>query len=239
MGMMIWVAVGCSQGHSPAPSASVLVRVGHRSLTTQAFDQIFELETSAYAIDDLENPDTLRRLKERVMGQVIEELTVENAADDLGIRISDKELNAQVARVRADYPDSTFDEMLLESAIPFDAWRDRLRARMRIARTVDKVVADAIRVTPEDIATYYRDHLAGKIPDPGSAQVDARVLREVRSAKKEEAYAKWLAEARKRYPATVEPKAWALEIGAEPRASRNPERPARQSRVGSEPEAAD
>jgi hypothetical protein len=89
-----------------------------------------------------------------------EELVIDRRAGELGIQLDDAELEAAIQEIKKDYPEDEFEQMLLESAIPFSLWKDRLRVRLLMEKVVDRELVQPVEITTQDIEDYYSAHEA-------------------------------------------------------------------------------
>jgi len=101
----------------------------------------------------------------RLLNQMTIELIVLERAKVLGIEISDAEVEQAVAEIKSDYPEGVFEETLLEFAVSFKTWVDRLRTRLIMEKVIDKELKDQIVITPEDVASYYEQNYKDQKPD--------------------------------------------------------------------------
>ena len=208
--LVMMAAAGCSDGGDSA-DRGFLIRVGGRQLSVAAFNRVFEISKTAYSHNDLRDPAVNRDIKLRLLNQLVEELILIDKAQELGIAVSDAELSAAVDKITAAYPDGVFDEMLMESAVSFEDWQERLRIRLLTRKVIDKVIASEIVITPEDIQAYLEAHRQDWPEAETSEAIDkinAIVLRRLRESKTEQAYAAWVRDQRKRIPVEINAVQW-------------------------------
>ena len=89
--------------------------------------------------------DLIRRLRDQAAASVAGELVLEAAADQLGIQVSDEEVD-QAFRDRFEEPDK-----VIEQAREAGAY-DTERESMRLARALDRIAGEVERVAPEQAA---------------------------------------------------------------------------------------
>ncbi len=210
LGLCLLLVMGCTDG-GESVNRRFLIRVGDRQLSVSDFNRIFEISKTAYAHNDLQDPELLRDLKLRLLNQLLEELMLMEKAEDAGISVSDVELQAAVAQVTADYPKGVFEETLLETAISLEDWQERLRIRLLTRKVIDTVIAKNVVITPEDIQGYLKDHKADWPEGKSLEAVDeanAALLRRLRELKTERAYAAWMREQKNHYPVEIDALQW-------------------------------
>jgi trigger factor len=89
--------------------------------------------------------DLIRRLRDQAAASVAGELVLEAAADQLGIQVSDEEVD-QAFRDRFDEPDK-----IIEQAREAGAY-DTERESMRLSRALDRIAGEVERIEPEQAA---------------------------------------------------------------------------------------
>ena len=173
--------------------------------------RIFEISKTAYSHNDLRDPEVSRDIKLRLLNQLLEEMILQEKADEVGITVSDDELQAAVKQIEADYPEGEFEEMLLESAVSFEDWKERLRIRLLTRKVIDTLIASEVVITPEDIQDYvngHRQELPKAETNEDSDQIDAMILRRLRESKTERLYAAWINKQRSKIPVEINAIQW-------------------------------
>lgn len=208
--LALCMAMGCAANRD-ADDTRFLIRVGDRELSAAAFQQIFEISKTAYSHNDLRDPAVNRDIKLRLLNQMVEELILLETAEAKGITISSEALSAAVDHIKQDYPAGVFDEMLMEAAVSFEDWRERLRVRMLTRRVIDTVIAENIVISPEDIKAYFNAHKADWPQAETTEEIDrinAAILNRLRESKTENAYVAWMNEQRSRMPIEINAVQW-------------------------------
>lgn len=192
-----------------------LIRVGRQVVTVQDFDKAFELVEPAYDTDLYENPSELQEARVRLLNEMTEEMLILERAEELAIAVSDEELQAGIDAIKADYPSGSFDEVLLEAAVPYDVWKQRLKVRLLLEKVIAAELQDQMAVTPGDVRTYYERQM--KIAGSGDA-AEARlpsepvdheaIVRDLRRQKAEAAYGKWIEGLKAKYPVEINAAVW-------------------------------
>jgi parvulin-like peptidyl-prolyl isomerase len=206
-------AAGCTNSGTPE-EGGFLIRVGEKELMPAEFKRIFEINKTAYAHNDLRDPELLRDIKLRLLNQLLEEMILVEKAGEMGIRVSDAELDAAVADVLQDYPDGVFEDLLMEAAVSFEDWKERLRVRLVTRKVIQAVVAPGIVITPEDIESYYRANYQDRQDsDVTDEALNATIVRQLKKAKQEAAYVEWMKVQRSQYPVEINTAQWERIMG--------------------------
>ena len=217
--MIIYILTGCgdygSDLHS-APSDNYLIRVGDRVATIGDFNRAFEIIRTAYSHKALQEPDSCRGAKLRLLSQLIEEMIILERAKELNVEISDSEVDEAVARMKGDYDDNAFEQILLEHAVSYNLWEKELGKRLLIEKVVERELKEHVVITPEDISNYYEKHynggggpsaLSGGTDNP-DGDLNRIIVKQLRRKKAEEAYKPWIENLRKKYLIEINKKEW-------------------------------
>jgi len=193
LGSLFWS--GCMEAPTE-PVDAYLVKVGGSTLTVSEFNEVFEISKTAYSHSDTMDPKLVADIKLRLLNQLIEEMILLEKAGAAGIAVSDAELEREVQKIKADYPEGIFEEMLLEAAVSFESWKKRLKMQLIARKFIQSELEAKITITAQEVARYYAQQFpADTRPDPDSRQPefsDAMILRMLKNQKVQAAYAKWM-----------------------------------------------
>jgi hypothetical protein len=202
---------GCTNS-GPNPDAQPLIRVRDHVLTVSEFNQAFEISKTAYSYNLRDEPDEYRSAQLRLLNDLTVEMIIRERAADLGLTVSDEELAKAVADIKKDYPGDTFEKTLLEYAIPYEIWEDRLRSRLLIEKVIDHELKDQIVITSEDIAQYYEKNYKDKESDKDSEMnmedINKMIIAQLRREKMEKAYQAWISKLKQQYPVEISGIQW-------------------------------
>jgi hypothetical protein len=204
---------GCSRSNSKNED-TYLIRVGDQVVTVMDFNRAFEIAQTAYPHNVMQNPADYRNAQIRLLNQMTEEMLLLEKARELGIQISEEEVEQTVAQIKADYPDDQFEQTLLEYAVSYDAWRKGIKTRLLLEKLVEKELKDRIVITPDEIARYYKENYGrSRFPvESEEAEVnkdlDEMIIEQLRREKKESVYRDWLEEIQKNYTIDINQEQW-------------------------------
>jgi len=202
---------GCTET-ATEPVDAYLVKVGNTTLTVSEFNEVFEISKSAYSHSDIMDPKVVADIKLRLLNQMIEEMILLEKADAIGISISDRELEKEVQKIKADYPDDVFEDMLLEGAVSFEAWKKRLKTQLIARRFIQAELESKIAITSEEVAQYYAKHFPdntkGRSDGKEQGITDEMVLRMLKSEKVQASYAEWMKKNRRNVTIDINPQQW-------------------------------
>ncbi|MFO7963489.1 MAG: SurA N-terminal domain-containing protein [Desulfobacterales bacterium] len=179
----------------------VLIRVDERSVTMSDFKAALEIAKAAYSISALKNREFQKSIVGDVLGQLVDELVLMNRAQELGLTVSEKELDDAVREIQADYPGDTFSRTLIEESIPFHLWREGLKKRLLLEKVIKVDLEEHITVTPEDIEDFFIQKKEGR---EGLHESSKAVLHRLKREKAQVAYTAWIEDLRNRYTIVID-----------------------------------
>ncbi|MFZ5563452.1 MAG: SurA N-terminal domain-containing protein [Thermodesulfobacteriota bacterium] len=199
---------GCG-GSSQRTGGDFLVRIDQLVVTEADFNNTLEIVKSAYSYEALQDPEVLAKIKARLLKQLTEELILARRAQEIGITVSDEELNKAVSNVTEDYPEGAFEQSLLENAIPFDTWKMRLKTGLLTEKVIERELLEKVVISPEEAAAYYQKYQPEEentSSNTTAANVD--LLKRLRREKAQEAYVDWIKELQQRYDIELNQPLW-------------------------------
>lgn len=207
--LLLCVVLLCGCGRKNAGD-DVLLQVGGQFVRLAEFQRDVEAAAEeAFPGEHKPNPDSLNDLRVRVLNQLTEELIICEYAGGLGLEVTEAELDKAVQAIKADYPDQTFEETLLENAVSFQVWRQKLARRLLVEKVIAKELVDRVEITTEDVAEYYKTHYAqGPPADQSEKDLNVKIITHLRQQKAEKMYQGWIDGLRKSYPVSVNQKQW-------------------------------
>jgi hypothetical protein len=202
---------GCSQ-RGADNGDEYLIRIGERVVTVADFNRAFEIAKSAYTHNSLQNSEDTKDAQARLLNQMAEELVLRQRAGELGVAVSEEELQRAVEEVRDDFPDGVFDQTLLEYAVSYQSWKDALKTRLLMEKLVRSELADETAVKPDEVVKFYKENYNSGTMQPADTRspvaVEEIIVKQLRRVKIEKAYRSWIEGLRKRYPVEINADQW-------------------------------
>jgi len=203
--------IGCS-GHDTSTGDEYLIRIGERVVTVADFNRAFEIAKTAYTHNSLQNPEDTNDAQLRLLNQMTEELVLLQRAGELGIDVSDEELEKAIEKIRADFPDDAFEQTLLEYAVSYKSWKSGLKTRLLMEKLVQQELKDETVIQPDEVAKFYEENYNNDATQSGDtrnpAAVEEIIVKQLRRVKIENAYRKWIETLRKRYTIDINKDQW-------------------------------
>jgi len=209
---ILWVGytlAGCSDSEHNQKD-EYFIKVGDRTITVADFNKAFEIAKNAYPHNRIQRPDVIREVRLRLIQQMTEEMILLERAEELGITITDSQVEKALRDIKRDYPDNVFQEILLEYAIPYQSWKEGLKTRLLMERVITQELGDKIEITHDDISKYYEEHFKDDNTSPDvkdvSKDINNIIIKILRKEKMEKAYASWMEKLKNKYAVEINKK---------------------------------
>lgn len=203
--------IGCTRSKSEDQD-EYLIRVGDNVVTVLDFNKAFEIAKTAYSHNMMQDPAAFREAQLRLLNQMTEELILLERAKELNISVSDQEVDKTIAKIKNDYPDDVFEQVLLEYAVSYQSWKKGLQTRLLMEKLVEQELKDQIVITAEDIEKYYEQNYKGDGLQTEFAEkskdINEKIIKHLRRKKTEKAYKKWIERIQKRYKIEINKEQW-------------------------------
>jgi hypothetical protein len=203
--------VGCT-GSKSEDQDEYLIRVGDNVVTVLDFNKAFEIAKTAYSHNMMQDPAAFREAQLRLLNQMTEELILFERAKELNISVSEQEVDKTIAKIKSDYPDDVFEQVLLEYAVSYQSWKKGLQTRLLMEKLVVQELKDQIVITAEDIEKYYEQNYKGDGLQTEFAEkskdINEKIINHLRRKKTEKAYKTWLERIQKRYNIEINKEQW-------------------------------
>jgi len=197
----------------------ILIRVADRTMTVFEFNNAFEITKIAYENDIKEQPEEIQKARIRLLNQLTVEMILLERAEELRISVAEAELEQAVSAIKSDYPEGEFEKTLLEFAVSYDSWKDRLRNRLIMEKVIEEELKNRITITAEDISDYYQKNYQGRQAESGTGQssedINEAIVKQLRRQKAEDAYNTWLATLKAQYEIEVNRVQWEKITGSQ------------------------
>ena len=203
--------LGCGDKDSSLPN-EVLIRVENRVVTVLDFNEAFEISKIAFAGNTSEQTEDLRAAQFRLLNELILEMILLERAHEVGINVTDIELEKAVAAIKSDYPEGEFEKTLLEFAVSFETWKNRLETRLIMEKVIEKELENQITITPEDISEHYKKNFQGQKHEtespPAAGDINEIIVKQLRREKAEKGYKAWIEALKTKYEIEINREQW-------------------------------
>lgn len=208
----LWVGyalAGCSDVKQKQTD-EYFIKLKDRIITVADFNKAFEIAKNAYPQNRIQQPEVAREARLRLIQQMTEEIILLERAEELGIKMTDSQVEKAIRDIKRDYPDNVFQEILLEYAIPYQYWKEGLKTRLIMEKVIAQELGDKIKITHDDISQYYEEHLEDDITSTDmkamSKDINNIIIKILRKEKMEKAYASWIKNLKNKYAVEINKK---------------------------------
>ncbi len=218
IGPLSFLFIGCGDNGSGLGN-EVLVRVGDRVVTVLDFNEAFEISKIGFGPSMSDASEDLQEAQLRLLNELILEMVLLERADETGISVTEDDLEKAVAAIKSDYPSGEFEETLLEFAVSYETWQNRLKTRLIMEKVIEKELENRIVISPEDIAEYYQKNFQGKTGEseslPAAGDINEIIVKQLRREKAEESYRDWIEELKTKYDIEINSEEWEKITGSQ------------------------
>lgn len=157
---LLWIGMLSSTAFiSSAELVDRIAAVVNRTVITEYELQEAERQFLAQTPGSPEIPGEERRRK--VLDVLIENELIRQKADEIGLLVSDEELNAALYDIKERnqiLSDEQFKQVLLQEGRTWDEFLENIRDQIKIAKLVNREVRSQIEVSEEEVELYYQTH---------------------------------------------------------------------------------
>jgi len=157
LGLLV-ALLGCTR--SSNDDIGVVARVNGKPISLDLLEFQYDILHFNALSGELPSVSGLREAYGEILGQLIAQELVAQELAKRGQEVSDEELEQAEAKVRADYPEEVFGQMLVEEFLDLKMWRKQLRYVCGIEKFQRLVLRPSIHLDYLEVEAYYRKHLA-------------------------------------------------------------------------------
>ena len=162
---VVLVAAGCG-GSSASVPADAVATVGHDTITKEQFNFLLDGARRTYKARKTAFPkagtSAYKSLQDQAMQYLVQESELQQKADDMGIKISDADVNARLKQIKSQYfggSDKKYQSQLKAQGLTEPQIKQDLYAQILSEKLYNKVTS-SVKITDADIQQYYNQHKA-------------------------------------------------------------------------------
>ncbi len=209
MVVLLLLTTGCDIRQKGANDHHYLLRIDDMVITGVDYLEALEVMKASYPYTALQDENVVRNLKTRLLKQLTEELILSKRAAELGLSVSPQEVEKAVEAIKNDYPQGTFEKMLMEKAIPLKAWEKRVAMRLLTEKVIDRELVATVSLKPEEVTEFYRQAHAGeKAQQVTMKAIDADFVKQLRREKAQKRYPQWIDTLQQQYDIELNESLW-------------------------------
>jgi len=199
---------GCGESEEKTVT-QFLIRTPLITVSSLDFSEELDRKKAAYPYNIKENPVEYNDMVIHLVKIISQETVLLSAAADKQINITDQEAASAEKEFKKDYPEDSFDQILLEEAISYPLWKKRFKKNMIIEKLINQEVKEKIEITPRDVVEFYNNNFETSQDSKDNATVlnkienERELVTRLRIQKTQERYSGWIQNLYKAYPVEI------------------------------------
>ncbi len=158
LALLALCVAGC--GRKAEGDVGVVAKVNGRPIRLEMLEFQYDLLHFDAFSGSLPTVGALREAYGQILGGLVAMELVSQELEKRGQEVSDAELAEAEAKVRADYPEDSFDQMLADEFVDLAMWRRHLRYTCGVEKFQRLVLRPQIHLDYREVEAYYREHVA-------------------------------------------------------------------------------
>jgi foldase protein PrsA len=161
--VIAFLSAGCGGGGDSVP-ADAVARVGDTTITRAQFDQLLGQAKRSYQVQKRPFPKAgspeYEQLKNQAVQYLVQRAQFAQEAGDLGIEVTDKEVNDRLAQIQKQYfggNKKRYETQLKQQGLTDVQVRDDIRAQL-VSEEIFKKITTDVKVGDAEIRKYYDSH---------------------------------------------------------------------------------
>ncbi len=135
-------------------NSDTVIKVGDRSVTTEDLERIVNIISFENGVPDKTVWASINSLIDRI----VEDSLILEYGKDMGITLSEIELQRAIKVISRDYPLNSFKETLISKCIDYNEWVERLKEQKLLKKIIEKKTEILPPISHLSIASYYKEH---------------------------------------------------------------------------------
>ncbi|PIE74785.1 MAG: hypothetical protein CSA18_03110 [Deltaproteobacteria bacterium] len=215
--IFIFIISGCLNKDKVDNKTKSLVSVGSSHINTSDFEAAFEVIRLGYS-DLSASKEDMTALKQDILVQLIEEQLVINEAQAHGLVYTQENFEEELKKIKSEYPDNVFEEMLEKNAIEYSLWEIRFKREMILKRALKLLVKDKVVVEDKELRQTFIDYCKENSFDPAKIKINGEIssviLKRLKRNKSEKDYDKLLKILKDKFEISINENNWAEVLNA-------------------------
>jgi peptidyl-prolyl cis-trans isomerase SurA len=159
LALLTAASLGCNRtggGIGGGASAGAAARVNGKEIARSEVDNYFKLRTAD--LPDKPTGDAANIFKLEILRQLIETAIMSQKAEELKLKPTEVEIEAQMVSLRGGATAEVFQKTLADRGISEDDLRREITQNLLMEKVVENQVGSKIQISDEDIAKFYEEN---------------------------------------------------------------------------------
>lgn len=153
---LLVAASGCQRKPQTNGSSKAVITVAGRVITADeyasALKRFMPQDSSSLSAEDI------KALKGAFVSQLVEEALVLDEAQKYEVTVADSEVASEMEWTRNASGEKSIETEINDRYGSVDAWKEEIRKRLIVKKTIDRALAGKVDVADEQAAKYFREH---------------------------------------------------------------------------------
>ncbi len=193
-GCFMWS--GCPGQKGPPDTGTHVLKSGPVVITLADFMGELELKKTAYPYNIKDNPSEYNEMVMDLVRTLMDETLLLRLAEEKQIIVTQEEINAAENRLKEDYPQDSFEQMLLQNAIPYLLWKKRFERQLLMDKVLEIELFSRVTVTAHEIDLFYQQQAGEDI-------TENELIEKLKSQKVQQQYDDWIEHLKTLYPVEI------------------------------------
>lgn len=159
-GLFIFVGLttGCPS-NSQRIANSPVQKVNEHSLSSKDFSVKLARKLKNYDALAAKDPSNVQRAKNEILREFLVKSLIEDWAIKNKIHVASKDLESEINKLRANYPDDlSFRRSLAKEGMSFSEWKDETEFRLLEKMVFQKINENIKPISQDEVKSYYESH---------------------------------------------------------------------------------
>jgi peptidyl-prolyl cis-trans isomerase C len=181
--LALGLLAACARRGAPELDPSVVAMVNGEAIAVVDFERELALAYEMPEGATAPAPDQLLALKQTVLQGLLDRQLLLQDARAKAITVTPEAVRGAVARLKAEYQDTRFQEALAQGRLSESDFERQTAARLTVEKLVDEVVYERVAVTEEELQGYLDAH-AAEFQEPEQVHAAQIVVKDVEDARR-------------------------------------------------------
>lgn len=151
----------------------VVARINGKPVFLDRLESRYDFTYQETTITQSASVDSLRQEYGQMLTELIVQELILQELEKQEVLVTQEEVAQAEATIRQDYPDETFEEVLVEEYIDIDLWREELQMRLSLEKFFQEILRPGVQLDYQEVQQYYKENIASFTLSP---QIDFKLL---------------------------------------------------------------
>ncbi len=151
--LVLFVCLGCT-GENWEPG--VVAKVDGKSIYLREMEAKYDFDHFEWSVKHMSHIQDVKKEYRDILLELIVQKLVQEKLKEMGEAVSKEEVRAKEEKIREDYPQGAFENILVEEYIDLNYWRKQLKAGLQWKRFKEVFLKPRAEVGLKEVKRYYR-----------------------------------------------------------------------------------